>query len=450
MWNARRALEAVCHLLITVQAKSPSSASGSSKEHSLDAMIQRLKKENVLGPQQGTRFEMARQHTNLGVHIQHHDKADYSTAVEDTAHVLPGLLEWLYEESIAKSHLGRIDDLPVQLIREGGRDGPSLKDAATEARNAELQMELTAGALRRALNEKESALREREARWWTWLRRVAVSSTVTFVAGLCLGGGGVSWLQVAANGGSTSRPQGAATARAVEPAPDPLSAMTASTDRVPSGASTAVQAPLTGPSPSEPSGPGELTCPVGMTLVPAVAGMHLGQPVGGRTNWPKPSRGPLEPIDVPAFCLDTTPRFRNAVDATAYDHEDVRTCDRFQTGKDVPPERNCLDRDEAEQVCKAAVEDGHLPSLVEWEAAVRANVKGLQAPGREWTGERFPPAVLHRFDAKWDRGDGMWVGQIPDTRKPGTADHALLLAWNQQPPDNRDPERGFRCAAPAR
>jgi hypothetical protein len=450
LWNARRALEAVCHLLITVHTKSPSSASGSSKEHSLDAMIQRLRKENVFGPQQGTRFDMARQHTNLGVHIQHHDKDDYSAAVEDTAHVLPGLLEWLYEESIAKSHLGSIEDLPVQLIREGGRDGPSLKDAATGARNAELQMELTASALRRELDEKVSALRAREVHWWTWLRRVAVTSTLTFAAGLCLGGGGASWLHAGASSGNASHARGAAKASAAEGETESLSVMTASTASVQPEASAALEAPVAAPSPSELTAPNELSCPPGMMVVPPVAGMHLGQPVGGRNNWPEPSREPLEPTDVPAFCLDATPRYRTSVDPTAYDNASVRKCERFQAEKDKPLERTCLDRDEAERICQAAVEDGHLPTLIEWEAAVRATVNGLQPPEREWTGERFPPAVLHRVDPNWDRGDGMWVGQIPDKRKPKTADYALLLAWNQQPPDNRHPERGFRCAAPGR
>lgn len=451
LWNARRALEAMCHLLITVQSKSPSSASGTSKDHSLDSMIQRLKKENVLDREQAPRFELARSHTNLGVHIQQSYREDYSAAVDDTAHVLPGLIDWLYAESIARPHLGTIARLPHQIIREGGREGPSIKEKATKAEMTEREMERTSSLLRNALDERTAALRERETRWWGWFGRVAVVSSLTFAVGLCMGVGGASWLQpgTKSSRASTASMTQAASAAEAEPAP-PLAAPTTAASpqaevMVTPEAPAAASPPPTDVAPPAP--PAEPTCPTGMTYVPAITKMRLGQPVGGRKNWPRPKAGRLEPVDVPAFCLDTTPRFRNVVAPAAYDEDSVSKCERFRPEKDAPLERTCLSRDEAERICATSAPNGHLPTLIEWESAVRAKVTGLQQPEHEWTGERFPPAVLRRIDPDWDRGDGMWVGQIKEKRKPKTEDSALLLAWNQQAPDNRHPERGFRCAA---
>lgn len=107
LWNARRALEAMCHLLLTVHKKKPSPAEKANKENSLDGMIKHLKNEDVLDPEHLSRFDFARAHTKLGVHIQSHEREDYAAAVADTAHVLPALLEWLYTDSIAAPYLSR-------------------------------------------------------------------------------------------------------------------------------------------------------------------------------------------------------------------------------------------------------------------------------------------------------------------------------------------------------
>jgi formylglycine-generating enzyme required for sulfatase activity len=185
-----------------------------------------------------------------------------------------------------------------------------------------------------------------------------------------------------------------------------------------------------------------------MVAIPAITGMRLGQPVGGRRNWPSAAREGLDPVDVQAFCLDAQPRSRASVEPEAYDTAGVSQCERFLLARDKPAERTCLDRDEAERICATTTPGGHLPTLVEWESAARAHAGDLALPTQEWAGERFPPAVLRRVDPAWDRGDGMWVGQLSPDRAPADPEASLLLAWNQQAPGNRKVERGFRCAAP--
>lgn len=429
----------MCHLLLTVQRKSPSRAQKASNETSLDGMIQQLKKADVLDREQGPRFDLARSHTNLGVHIQQPEREDYAAAVGDTAHVLPGLLEWLYDESIARPYLRDRDKLPIDIIRKGGREGPSLKDAATAARAHQRQAELTAGALRAELEDRERALRARETRWWRWLGRLAFASATCFALGLCTGLVGTELVPDELSG---------ALADALEPVTPSTAAPGTAPVAPAAGAALAEVSPPASPEPEVPptvtSGP---TCPPGMLLIPAIAGMRLGQPVGGRKNWPRPTGSRLDPEDVPAFCLDPRPRDRSSVLLSDYDAAAVARCERHIEPTDRPRERTCLSRDEAEHVCARAVPGGHLPGVLEWESAARARIVGLDLPEHEWSGERFPPAVFNRIDPNWSMGDGMWVGRLPEARQPATTEGVVLLAWNQQAPSNRHVERAFRCAA---
>lgn len=174
--------------------------------------------------------------------------------------------------------------------------------------------------------------------------------------------------------------------------------------------------------------------------------MRLGQPFGARKTWPRATSSRFDPVDVPAFCLDPRPRERSSVLLRDYDAAAVARCEQHIEPGDRPHRRTCLTRDEAEGVCARSVPGGHLPGVLEWESAARSRVVGLELPEQEWSGERFPTAVFLRFDPGWSKGDGMWVGRIPEGREPESAVGAALLAWYQQDPAHRDAERGFRCA----
>ncbi len=417
LWNARRSLEAICHLLLTVHQQEPSRAAKNRDEASLDGMVTRLKKAGVLDREQAPRFDLARTHTNLGVHIQQPEREDYAAPVSDTAHVLPGILDWLYDESIAQSYLKLRTKMPIDLIREGGREGPSLKHAAVLAEVVQRDHESTTQALLHKIEAQRTALANRQTRWWQWAWRVVVGAAVGFLVGAGLGFGiAVGAWDIDDMGPATRlamQTMGGSPPAGVRPTTDPPR-----TDEAESSALV------------------EERCPDGMVYVGPQSSLQLAQPVGGRRNWPRPLGGELPPVAVGAFCIDAFVRSGSSVPAAS-----AAGCEGAASGESEPAV--CFTRDEAEAVCAATVDGGRLPSLAEWESAVRASPAGLTRPGHEWVGERFPPRVLGRSDASWEGGDGMWVGELPEGGGSGAS--ALQLAWNQQEPDRRHPERAFRC-----
>jgi hypothetical protein len=472
LWNARRALEAICHLLLTVHHDKPSRVDKSGSERSLDSMIKELEKAGLVDRVQAPRFEMARSHTNLGVHIQQPEKENYSAPVRSTAHVLPELLEWLYFQSAAKPHLGPYPHELVELIRAGGRSGLPPKEAADAARRAQekaeeaarraqeeaeaktVKIERELKAKERELDEKTEQLNARRTGQWKWIGRMLLVGSGTLALGLCTGGAGASLLPDLATAelkDLLAAPAPPPAPKPATPAPPPAAAPQVATPAVAAPAPATSGASATAPAAAP---PGNLfpavapppTCPTGMLLIPETKGMLLGQPVGGRKNWPPPARRAIPPHDVPAFCIDATPRPRANLSRSRYDAARVDHCERNILPADRPAARTCLTRDEAERICKEDVSGGRLPSVLQWEAAFRAHLPGLTLPEHEWSGERFPPEVFLRSAPDWDGGDGMWVGRIPKGREPERERGNVMLAWNQQPPENRSEERGFRCA----
>ena len=180
--------------------------------------------------------------------------------------------------------------------------------------------------------------------------------------------------------------------------------------------------------------------------VPETTTLRLGQPIGGRKEWPQPTQKTLPPVNVAAFCLDARP-------VAAVEAEDI-------VGQGCAPPADgvlaatCLARDEAEAYCAAHRPGGRLPSIAEWEAVIRlpkrkrAEVEGGQLY-REWVADRFPPAIFAREDPEWARGDGMFRQPLPDQRPPLDAKGNVLWGWSQQPPDSRLGNLGFRCALDA-
>lgn len=457
LWNARRALEAICHLLITVHKKQTSRAeqagkeskeSKESRESSLDGMIKKLQGFGVLDREQFPRFEMARMLTNLGVHVQKPEREDYPAAVADVAHVLAGIVDWLYTGSPAASLLQRRKDLPAELIRRGGREGPSLKEQAQTARADKERADLALAEAKRQVAALERQVQARSKGQSSFGATLGMGLTAGLLLGLCAGGLGAT---LVAGGRDTPA---AASASVPPPASaPPTNVVVSTTPTTPTPAPPAAPAPTLGPEGQTPAPlptPRAGACPAGTLLVPTVHAMRLGQPEGARPGWPRPDEGRLDAGTVQAYCLDTNPRQRGASLPPEVDAEAVAACQRRLGPGELPAAQTCLTRDEAEAWCRATLTDGHLPGIEEWEAAARGRLSGLQLATGEWSGERFPPAVLGRSDPRWSRGDGMTVAQLPPGRTPFTFDGHLLLEWQQADPEDRDPKRGFRCASPAR
>lgn len=426
LWNARRALEAMCHILLTAHAELNKGKKPELDERSLDQMIKELVRAGVLDDQPETRFDAVRKHTNLGVHIRQPSREDYPAAVADVAHILPGLVDWLFGESLAAPFLTRPATLATQAIRSGGYENLPPREAVRQAEvekasalGRAVAAEAERDAARRAVAAGQ-ALKWRRFRWF--VATSAVVGTFGFATGIAA--------QVVVGSALRSNLLASAAAPVTAAVPEP--------EAEGAGAEAALGA---APSAATPG-----TCPVGTLLVPATEGLRLGQPVGGRQNWPKPLRRVLPRASVPAFCIDPTPVRREDFGAWEAAPSPAAACRWDTPARDASPWTNCLTRAEAEAFCAQAHPGGQLPSLLEWESATRASPVGLVLPEHEWTRERFPTAALGLVDRSWSRGDAMWVGRL--RRPPESAVGNVLLSWNQQDPDLRHPERTFRCAAP--
>lgn len=427
LWNARRALEAMCHVLLTAHAELNKGKKPEIDERSLDQMIKELVRAGVLDDQPETRFDAVRKHTNLGVHIRQPAREDYPAAVADVAHILPGLVDWLFGESVAAPFLTRPATLATQAIRGGGYENLPPREAV---RHAALETASALGRAAAAEAERDAARRAVAAAQTSMWRRVRLYLATAMVVGMFSFAAGLTAHPVL---GTALRSSFVATAGGPGAAAAP--------DEGAPGKDAPVDAALVAAPVS--TAPG--TCPAGTLLVPALDGLRLGQPVGGRANWPKPSRKVLPRVSVPAFCLAPTPVRREDFGAWASSPAPSAQCGWDTPARDGSPWTTCLTRAEAEAYCAEALPGGQLPSLLEWESARRASPAGLQLPEHEWTRERFPTAALALVDRTWSRGDAMWVG--PLKRQPDEAVGNVLLSWNQQDPEMRHPERTFRCAA---
>ncbi|NOY27943.1 MAG: hypothetical protein GXP62_18925 [Oligoflexia bacterium] len=133
LWNARRALEAMCLTLLTAHhrkvARRQTDARG---RHGLYSLIGELQQQGLLHPEDLIRFNAAREHSNLGVHIRQPEREDYCKACDDLAHLLPVLVDWLFKDSVAADYLVRDVDMTNALvdIKAGGQWHPDATHAA--------------------------------------------------------------------------------------------------------------------------------------------------------------------------------------------------------------------------------------------------------------------------------------------------------------------------------
>lgn len=429
LWNARRAMEAICHLLLTVKFDQPS-VRLTGRDGNLDAMINELRKQGIVDEQQESRFGLLREHTNLGVHIRKPEKEDYPAAVSDVADLLPKAVTWLCEESLAGPFIPNISSLraAIQEIRRGGRMQAPLTSAARilqeelhELRQRLATLEGDAGRptpgprptprptpapIRAEVTEERAPAPRR----WPY----ALIGGGALVLGLGLGLV-VSWLGV--------RAFHAAEAETAQAAVDP-------------------PAP---PAPAPPPPP----CPTGLALI-AASTVRLGQPVPERKKWLPASSAVLPRTEVPAFCVDVAPRTQGAFRAWPGSAALARTpCDWDKGPAAEAQPVVCVDRDSAARYCRDQDPALRLPSIVEWEALIRSEKKGLgRGLDKEWAEDLYPPAVFLRRPARCTAAECTWgmFREVIDEAKQLPADGNALYGWNNQKVGNRWNDLGFRCA----
>jgi formylglycine-generating enzyme required for sulfatase activity len=189
------------------------------------------------------------------------------------------------------------------------------------------------------------------------------------------------------------------------------------------------------------------TCPEGMTLLPAES-LALGQPIGGRQDWPPASTRRLAPLEVAAFCVDRAPVSRASLDAwrLAARRAPASRCSGTER-PDAPAD--CVSDEDANAYC--AERSARLPRIAEWERIARADLLPT-APGlpEEWVSDTFPPAVFGRHGCsahsarcnhRMIRGERLPAQRLP--REPN-----VRYSWNAPNPQALvRPALGFRCAA---
>ncbi|MEY3211461.1 MAG: Sulfatase-modifying factor enzyme 1, partial [Pseudomonadota bacterium] len=194
------------------------------------------------------------------------------------------------------------------------------------------------------------------------------------------------------------------------------------------------------------------------TLIPAST-ISIGQPIGGRKNWPSPKPEAIKPIDVPTFCVHNAPVTR-AEWATWPRQAEAALSSDCQWGVANPPKApgspaHCVGRDAAVAYCAELVPGGRLPTIAEWEALARSEAKNLgqSAAKFEWAEDLFPPAVFNRRAEPCRESfceDGM-IKQTLDPKSSVSPVGDVLWSWSTRKKGESHNELTFRCAvAPTR
>jgi formylglycine-generating enzyme required for sulfatase activity len=190
-----------------------------------------------------------------------------------------------------------------------------------------------------------------------------------------------------------------------------------------------------------------------MTLIPAST-ITIGQPIGGRKNWPQPKPAKIDPIEVPAFCVHNAPVTLAEWVAWPRRAEAALSSD-CQWGVANPPKApgspaHCVGRAAAEAFCAEHVPSGHLPTIAEWEALARSEAKNLgqSAAKFEWAADPYPPEAFNRRAKPCREAfceDGM-IKQTLDAKSAVDPVGDVLWSWSTRKKGESHNELTFRCA----
>ncbi len=385
LWNARRVLEVLCHILYSVHEDRISRTDGESGN--MQARLAGLSKRDLIDDQYHTSLDSMRRHTNLGVHIRSPQREDYPLARKHVREQLPDVVEWLFRTSKAAHYITRPDALMGHIERIRGRQ----------------PMESTGTVRFQELTEPTVQVAHTVA--------PARPNRLPAVAlGVLLGAGGL------------------VAVRSLTMAPGPPIG-----ERLVAPSQTPVAPALAQDVPP--------TCPDGMVLVDRTR-LRLGPPEGGRKDWPQAARSILNEVEVEPFCVDAKARIADQLmDWT--DAPRVRTRGCYWRDQAIAAPVVCLNRDEASSYC--ASRGWRLPSILEWEALVRSPESGAKPDNvREWVRDDFPPSALG-YDP--DPAEASRYGLFRQKLR-GDVDPlgAPLNSWNKQELGNRYENLGFRCA----
>ena len=439
LWSARRTAEALC--LMILSHREGRSVSGRRQDATLAKLIEQVAKDDsaILSI-----FTLVRELSNIGVHVSGPSREKFERLERLGPEALVQVVTWAFTESPAAAELQALPEWPQVLDRLQRLKQPPLSSkplalqveelrkerAELNEQMAHLQADLVGleGQRARLLGENDQ-LQGAVAAERTEVGRHKRRALQTGFFGTGAGFGMGLFIGLCA-------PVGLWAAGAL-PERGRSTALTAD----PPVAEVAPLAAAPAPAPTPPPAP---SCPAGMELVPEGL-VHLGQPIGGRTDWPPARPAKLDPEVVPAFCVDTRPvRWRELAHLPR-----PSDCNRPEEGGGDDDPGGCRTQQEAEAFC--VDREARLPTILEWERLKRLQ-KRREIPWletgiyREWVNDSFPPAVFNRPDDARPQKYAHLFREPLETTSKLRDEGDVLWSWNAAAADKRLHNLGFRCA----
>jgi formylglycine-generating enzyme required for sulfatase activity len=450
--NARKALEAALYAV---------SAAKGLKNTANTSIHDALKNTALIDKTTAAKFELIRLHSNKSAHVQNYASQEEETSKKDKQNVssfLHDAARWLYQ-NLKKHHEQRLipTELPKdlegslqRLVADVEIPAPRVIDASEWAereamiRKYKTHLEVLDNPLSAVLIEPRLSTSTTPPPTLSRLFFVGVFLALAF--GAAIGAGAATWIVRSTPARAEHLPSAATpTGAADTPAAPGVGVPAAPIDI----AATPPSESSAHPSPSDTAAlpAAQPTCPEGMVLLSG-GPLTLGQPLGGRQDWPPASPRRLAPLEVQAFCVDRAPVSRASLDAWRRAERRPASPRCSGAGRAEAP-ADCVDDEEAVAYC--ASRNARLPHIAEWERIARANLlaTALELP-EEWVSDTFPPAVFgrHGCSANSVRCNHRMIRglRIPDPRLPREPN--VRYSWNA--PNAQAlvrPALGFRCAA---
>jgi formylglycine-generating enzyme required for sulfatase activity len=460
LWNARRASEAMLYAL----AEGTELAAALHKQfdeqklidhHKLLGDLERLK---VLHSTTCKHLQIVRQAGNLGAHTQAPDLLIDETTLKGCLDALASAVEWFARHSVLAGSaptvlLARAADLRTDTPRPSPQRAlqSQVEQLSSQNKALRVQHDDDQETVRRLRAEIErlsgsepplptASSSSAENRTGA-LRRYVIPSVVAFGA---IGLGTIFGFRLAGDAVVTPSPTSVPSPTPVPSAvPRPPPASTTVASSVPLTPARTLASTAAPPLPVQ----APATCPSGLRLVEART-LELEKGPSPRLEWPKP-KSPPGKVEVGPFCIDPSPATTASyADGLTPQQKKARRAESGEGCNSVAVAAthpvNCVSAVAAEAHC--AARGMRLPSVAEWESAVRAVPAVKLAPGTgEWASDPFPPVVFGYAGAS-DPSDMMWFKERLDERKA----NAPHLSWHHRDRARAGlPYLSFRCAVSA-